>query len=176
MSVAERQALMDELRRAEEEAKRRQRIKMVLPNRDPNEEEDQFQRSGNDMYQIKKKMFKGESIDQDTINQLVDLCEDPNLQLSPSYVWNLLHQKDRKCKVYMKNKRILSKQTKDGVAGFVIYTFEPKSEDEGFRPKQNTLAKTPEPAVEPEIVKATPETVPELEVAEDTPAKTSYKP
>ena len=45
----------------------------------------------------------------------------------------------------------------------------------GFRPKQNTLAKTPEPAVEPEIVKATPETVTELEVAEDTPAKTSQR-
>ena len=45
----------------------------------------------------------------------------------------------------------------------------------GFRPKQNTLAKTPEPAVEPEIVKATSETVTELEVAEDTPAKTSQR-
>ena len=84
-----------------------------------------------DLYQIKKKIFKGESVDQDTINVLVDLCEDLNTQLSPNYVWNLLGQKDRKCKVYMKNKRILSKKTNDGVAGFVIYTFEPKSEDEG---------------------------------------------
>ena len=45
----------------------------------------------------------------------------------------------------------------------------------GLRPKQNTLAKTPEPAVELEIVKTTPETVPELEVAKDTPAKTSQR-
>ena len=46
----------------------------------------------------------------------------------------------------------------------------------GFRPKENTLAITPEPAVEPEIVKATPETVLELEVAEDTPSKTLRRP
>ena len=45
----------------------------------------------------------------------------------------------------------------------------------GFRPKENTLAITPEPAVEPEIIKATPETVPELRVAEDTAAKTSQR-
>ena len=85
-----------------------------------------------DLYQIEKKIFKGESVDQDTINKLVDLCENrPNNRLGPYYVWKLLSQKDRKCKVYMKNKRILSKKTNDGVAGFVIYTFEPKSEDEG---------------------------------------------
>ena len=87
-----------------------------------------------DLYQIKKKIFKGESVDQDTINQLVDLCEDPNNQLSPSYVWNLLGQKDRKCKVYMKNKRILTQKPNDGVAGFVIYTFGKKNEDEGKGP------------------------------------------
>jgi len=35
-----------------------------------------------DLYQIKKKIFKGKSVDQDTINQLVDLCEDPKHRLT----------------------------------------------------------------------------------------------
>ena len=84
------------------------------------------------MYQIKKKIFTGESFDKETIDQLVSLCENhPNNQVSPFFVWDLLSkQMDRKCKVYMKNKRILSR-TSDGVAGFVIYTFEKKHKDEG---------------------------------------------
>ena len=44
----------------------------------------------------------------------------------------------------------------------------------GFRPKQKTFAKTPEPAVEPEIVEANPEPVQEPEVTEATPKKTSW--
>ena len=44
----------------------------------------------------------------------------------------------------------------------------------GFRPKQKTFAKTPEPAVKPEIVEAIPEPVQEPEVTEATPKKTSW--
>ena len=95
-----------------------------------------------DLYQIEKKIFKGESVDQDTINKLVDLCEEaPNSRLSPYHVWKLLEvdRKDRKCKVYMKNKRILSKKTNDGVAGFVIYTFEPKEGEGNCKIKDTTM-------------------------------------
>ena len=87
-----------------------------------------------DLYQIKKKIFTGEIFDEETIDQLVALCENQNFQVSPFYVWDLLRQMDRKCKVYMKNKRILTQKPNDGVAGFVIYTFGKKNEDEGKGP------------------------------------------
>ena len=75
-------------------------------------------------------MLTGESLNKKTIEELVAICknnDNPNNQLNSLYVGYVLKKRGGKCKVYSKNK----KMGNDGVAGFVIFRFNEKYEDEG---------------------------------------------
>ena len=83
------------------------------------------------MYQIKSRLLTGESLEKRTIEELVAVAKNNNNgnnQLNSLYVGHVLNEEDGKCKVYSKN----NKFGNDGVAGFVIFTFNKKYEDEGI--------------------------------------------
>ena len=84
------------------------------------------------MYQIKSRLLTGESLEKRTIEELVAVCKNninQNNQLNSLYVGHVLNEEDRKLKIYSKDK---NKFGNDSVAGFVIFTFNKKYEDEGI--------------------------------------------